>query len=88
MGGRIRLMLTGGAPLSPETQDYIQICLCVDVIQGYALTETTSGGTVVDREYSNVIFSDFHVTFMNISHIIECRERFKFGPCGCSVVIV
>lgn len=50
MGGRIRMMLTGGAPLSPETQEYMKMCLCVDVIQGYALTETTSGGTVVDRK--------------------------------------
>lgn len=51
MGGRIRLMLTGGAPLSPETQEYIKLTLCADVIQGYALTETTSGGTVVDSKH-------------------------------------
>lgn len=48
MGGRLRILLTGGAPLSPETQEFIQLCLCVDVIQGYALTETTAGGTIVD----------------------------------------
>lgn len=51
MGGRLRLLLTGGAPLSPETQEYTKLTLCAVVIQGYALTETTSGGTVVDSKH-------------------------------------
>lgn len=48
MGGKVRLMLSGGAPLSPDTHEQIKLCLCVDVIQGYGLTETTSGATVMD----------------------------------------
>lgn len=50
MGGRIRMTMTGGAPLSPETQEYIKLTLCTDVFQGYGLTETTAGGTVTDGE--------------------------------------
>lgn len=53
VGGRIRLMLAGGAPLSPETHEQVKLCLCTDVVQGYGLTETTSGATVMDREYKN-----------------------------------
>lgn len=49
MGGRVRVMLSGGAPLSPDTNEQIKICLCVDVIQGYGLTETTSGACVLDQ---------------------------------------
>lgn len=49
MGGKVRLMLSGGAPLSPDTHEQIKLCLCVDVIQGYGLTETTSGATVMDE---------------------------------------
>ncbi|KAG8232638.1 hypothetical protein J437_LFUL012598 [Ladona fulva] len=49
MGGRLRLVLTGGAPLSPDTHELIKVCLCVQVIQGYGLTETTSCATVMDR---------------------------------------
>lgn len=48
MGGRVRVMMSGGAPLSPDTHEQIQICLCVDVIQGYGLTETTSAAAVMD----------------------------------------
>lgn len=51
MGGRVRLMMSGGAPLSPDTHEQIKICLCVDVIQGYGLTETTSAATVMDGKF-------------------------------------
>lgn len=50
MGGRLRIVLSGGAPLSPETHEKIKLSLCVDVIPGYGLTETTSGATVLDSE--------------------------------------
>lgn len=53
MGGRIRLTLAGGAPLSPDTHEQIKLCLCTDLIQGYGLTETTSGATVMDSKYKS-----------------------------------
>ncbi|VAI16975.1 unnamed protein product [Triticum turgidum subsp. durum] len=40
LGGHIRFILCGGAPLSSETQRFINICLGVPVGQGYGLTET------------------------------------------------
>lgn len=51
MGGRVRLVMSGGAPLSSDTHEQIKICLCVDVIQGYGLTETTSAATVMDGKF-------------------------------------
>ncbi|XP_050460499.1 fatty acid CoA ligase Acsl3 isoform X6 [Cataglyphis hispanica] len=48
LGGRIRLVLSGGAPLSPDTHNQVKLCLCVTVTQGYGLTETTSCATVMD----------------------------------------
>ncbi|PSN39553.1 Long-chain-fatty-acid--CoA ligase 3 [Blattella germanica] len=50
MGGKLRLVLTGGAPLSPDTHELVKICLCVQVIQGYGLTETCSCATVMDSQ--------------------------------------
>ncbi|CAB3230315.1 unnamed protein product [Arctia plantaginis] len=47
LGGRVRLMISGGAPLSPDTHAQVRICLCCDVIAGYGLTETTSCATVM-----------------------------------------
>lgn len=48
LGGRVRLMISGGAPLSPDTHVQVRICLCCDVVAGYGLTETTSCATVMD----------------------------------------
>merc|ERR1719215_896488 len=42
---RVRLFTSGGAPLSPETQEFIAKILA-PVAQGYGATETTAGSTV------------------------------------------
>ncbi|KAF6040391.1 ACSL3 [Bugula neritina] len=46
LGGRLRAMISGGAPLNPKTQEFLRVCLCCPVIQGYGLTETCASGTV------------------------------------------
>jgi len=38
--------LSGGAPLSEETQLFMNVCFCCPVGQGYGLTETCGAGTV------------------------------------------
>ncbi|CAH1286117.1 unnamed protein product [Diabrotica balteata] len=48
VGGNMRLMISGGAPLSAETHEQIGICMCVVIIQGYGLTESTSCAAVQD----------------------------------------
>ncbi|XP_063900962.1 uncharacterized protein LOC135120568 [Zophobas morio] len=45
LGGEVRLMLSGGAPLSVETQSFISVVIC-PVGQGYGLTETCGGVTI------------------------------------------
>merc|ERR1719150_1317987 len=46
LGGKVRLLLSGGAPLSPETHSLVRTCLCVPLMQGYGLTETTACASV------------------------------------------
>lgn len=48
LGGELRMMLSGGAPLSEKTQRFMNICFCCPVLQGYGLTETCGAGTVTD----------------------------------------
>lgn len=48
LGGRMRELMTGGAPLSAETQEFIKLCLCCRITQGYGLTESTAGATTMD----------------------------------------
>jgi len=44
----MRLMLSGGAPLSKDTQEFLRVCFGCYVIQGYGLTETCGGGTLTN----------------------------------------
>jgi long-subunit acyl-CoA synthetase (AMP-forming) len=46
IGGRVRLMISGSAPLSRETQVFMQTCFRCPLRQGYGLTETGSAGTI------------------------------------------
>ncbi|KAK6099727.1 long-chain fatty acid-CoA ligase [Batrachochytrium dendrobatidis] len=50
-GGRLKLALSGGAPMAPDTQKFISICIC-PVIQGYGLTETC--GTLFIQDMRDV----------------------------------
>ncbi|XP_013792775.2 long chain acyl-CoA synthetase 8-like, partial [Limulus polyphemus] len=47
IGGRLKFVASGGAPLSPDTHDFIRVCLSVTTFQGYGLTETTAGATTM-----------------------------------------
>jgi len=48
VGGRLRVMLSGGAPLSQEAHGFIRTALTTPLLQGYGLTETTSTGCIQD----------------------------------------
>lgn len=54
LGGRIRFLLSGGAPLSGDTQRFINICLGAPIGQGYGLTETCAGGTFSEFDDTSV----------------------------------
>lgn len=48
LGGNVRLMAVGGAPLAPETHEFIRSTLDVELLQGYGLTETSASATLMD----------------------------------------
>ncbi|KAG8050624.1 hypothetical protein GUJ93_ZPchr0009g1047 [Zizania palustris] len=54
LGGNIRFVLSGGAPLSGDTQRFINICLGAPIGQGYGLTETCGGGTFSEYDDTSV----------------------------------
>lgn len=54
MGGHLRMMLCGSAPLSEDTQLFMNIVFCCSIGQGYGLTETGSMGTVQTVEDMSV----------------------------------
>ncbi|XP_031255842.1 long chain acyl-CoA synthetase 4-like [Pistacia vera] len=42
-GGRVRLILSGAAPLSAHVEAFLRVVACAHVLQGYGLTETCAG---------------------------------------------
>jgi len=54
LGGNMRFMITGSAPLSPQTHEFLRVCLGVTLVQGYTMTETTCTGTCMEPEDNSV----------------------------------
>ncbi|GMH02287.1 hypothetical protein Nepgr_004126 [Nepenthes gracilis] len=46
LGGRVRLIVSGAAPLSREIEEFLRVTCCCFVLQGYGLTETCGLSTV------------------------------------------
>nr|CAB3460103.1 unnamed protein product [Digitaria exilis] len=46
LGGRLRLLISGGAPLSNEIEEFMRVTTCAYFVQGYGLTETLGPSTV------------------------------------------
>jgi len=57
IGGRVKCIVSGAAPLDPKLQEFLTICFCCPVVQGYGLTETCAGATLqvpADNEFGRV----------------------------------
>jgi long-chain acyl-CoA synthetase len=72
LGGRVRLMVTGAAPLSEEVYRFLQIAFCVPVLQGYGLTETAAALTLTRPDD----FSTGHVG----APLLSCEVRLADVP--------
>ncbi|KAI7879036.1 acetyl-CoA synthetase-like protein [Lichtheimia hyalospora FSU 10163] len=64
LGGRIRFILSGSAPVSPDVMDFMRICFSARVFEGYGQTENFCGGclTVQDDNTSGVVGVPFPCT--------------------------
>ncbi|UYV70607.1 ACSL4 [Cordylochernes scorpioides] len=83
VGGRLRNIVCGSAPLSPDTHEFIRLTFSCQIIQGYGLTETAAGGTAMVCEYPWLSCTT-PVFFPNLVLIRKCRAGPECGHCGTS----
>lgn len=48
LGGKVRLILSGAAPMSTPVQQMLSCSMCAPVLQGYGLTETCAASTIAE----------------------------------------
>ncbi|WMV47699.1 hypothetical protein MTR67_041084 [Solanum verrucosum] len=53
LGGRIRYMVSGASPLSPDVMDFLRVCFGCQVIEGYGMTETSC--TISNMDQSDIL---------------------------------
>jgi long-chain acyl-CoA synthetase len=46
VGGNVRVMLTGSAPVSCEVLEFLKVCFCCPIVEGYGMTETAAGSVI------------------------------------------
>ncbi|KAF7106775.1 hypothetical protein CFC21_107487 [Triticum aestivum] len=53
LGGKIRIIVSGGAPLAVAVEEFLRVVTCAHVVQGYGLTETCAGSfAAIPNEFS------------------------------------
>jgi long-chain acyl-CoA synthetase len=46
LGGHVRIVISGGAPLSSHVEEYLRVVMCAPILQGYGLTETCAASFI------------------------------------------
>jgi long-chain acyl-CoA synthetase len=52
LGGNVRHIISGGAPLSGECHEFLRVCFSCSVMQGYGLTETCGGASLTPPKFN------------------------------------
>lgn len=46
LGGQVRIMVTGSAPIDPQVLNFLKVCFCCPILEGYGQTESTAASTI------------------------------------------
>ena len=46
LGGDVRLMITGSAPIAGDVLDFLKIAFCSEICEGYGMTETSAASVI------------------------------------------
>ncbi|XP_024020032.1 long chain acyl-CoA synthetase 1 [Morus notabilis] len=81
LGGRVRLILSGGAPLSHEIEEFLRVTSCSFVVQGYGLTETCGPATLAFPDEMSLVGTVGSISVFNELRLEEVQEM-GYNPLG------
>ncbi|XP_022738099.1 long chain acyl-CoA synthetase 5-like isoform X2 [Durio zibethinus] len=86
LGGNVRLILSGAAPLSAHVEEFLRVVACCHVLQGYGLTETCAG-TFVSLPNELSMLGTVGPPVPNVDICLESvpemnYDAFASPPCG------
>lgn len=81
LGGCVKAVVSGGAPLAPHVEDFLRVTMCAPVVQGYGLTETSAASFIacsdnMVRRQNPRFFSVFHD--VHACNVCSEAERLRF----------
>ncbi|CAI8603685.1 unnamed protein product [Vicia faba] len=81
LGGRVRLIISGGAALSSEIEEFLRVTTCAFVCQGYGLTETCGPTTLTFPDEMCMLGNVGVVTIYNELQLEEVPDM-GYNPLG------
>ncbi|CAD7704109.1 unnamed protein product, partial [Ostreobium quekettii] len=86
LGGRTKLVLSGGAPLSSSSEEFLRVGVCCPIVQGYGLTETC-GGVFASMPHRFEMFGTVGVPLRSTTFRLESVPELGYDaladpPCG------
>lgn len=71
VGGNVRLMITGSAPIAPHIMEFLRICFSCVVIEGYGQTECCAAALATSPDFTGVGNVGFPLACVEVK-LIDC----------------
>lgn len=83
LGGNVRLILSGAAPLATHVEEFLRVVSCAHVLQGYGLTETCAG-TFVSLPHEMSMLGTVGPPVPNVDVRLESVPEMRYDACSAT----
>ena len=77
LGGKVELIVSGGAPLAPHVEEFLKVAMCAPVAQGYGLTETCAASFIAVPDDVEVCDKTMHLDW-TLGRRLMCASVYSF----------